>query len=278
MSYRVYMPVILEELGFKVTERWFDEVETSLTEEGSVYIPQWIYFAYVRAVSTPPYRNFKHRWGIGLFLYQAFDAANGSLSLSVFQPLRSFISVFIRSSPSSINLDAYSQPYTDDEPSSEGTESEECNTAVAETTDLFLDSIFAFLQSSFGITPGFTDTLACADGFDDVAFEDDDVPPGEGELGTRRGTGEIISGSFLFDVSETGVPICLEEGQRRTLEERYGEVPGMVEARKGKYQVLILSTALTQNKREWERESQTEPAMRMRKRLRSGIGRDPGKC
>ncbi|KAJ3878473.1 hypothetical protein F5051DRAFT_351910, partial [Lentinula edodes] len=27
MSYRVYMPVILEELGFKVTERWFDEVE-----------------------------------------------------------------------------------------------------------------------------------------------------------------------------------------------------------------------------------------------------------
>ncbi|KAJ4463916.1 hypothetical protein C8J55DRAFT_398748, partial [Lentinula edodes] len=27
MSYRVYIPVILEELGFKVTERWFDEVE-----------------------------------------------------------------------------------------------------------------------------------------------------------------------------------------------------------------------------------------------------------
>ncbi|KAF8832901.1 hypothetical protein HHX47_DHR1002012 [Lentinula edodes] len=27
MSYCVYMPVILEELGFKVTERWFDEVE-----------------------------------------------------------------------------------------------------------------------------------------------------------------------------------------------------------------------------------------------------------
>lgn len=27
MSYRVYMPVILEELGFRVTERWFDEVE-----------------------------------------------------------------------------------------------------------------------------------------------------------------------------------------------------------------------------------------------------------
>lgn len=27
MSYRVYMPVILEELGFRVTESWFDEVE-----------------------------------------------------------------------------------------------------------------------------------------------------------------------------------------------------------------------------------------------------------
>ncbi|KAJ3927586.1 MAG: Choline/ethanolaminephosphotransferase [Lentinula lateritia] len=32
-----------------------------LTEKGGVYIPQWIYFT----------------WGIGLFLYQAFDAADG---------------------------------------------------------------------------------------------------------------------------------------------------------------------------------------------------------
>ncbi|KAJ3846147.1 hypothetical protein EV368DRAFT_89492 [Lentinula lateritia] len=39
MSYRVYMPVILEELGFKVTERWFDEVEEPDFEGDRVVLP-----------------------------------------------------------------------------------------------------------------------------------------------------------------------------------------------------------------------------------------------
>ncbi|KAJ3870777.1 hypothetical protein F5051DRAFT_447136 [Lentinula edodes] len=40
MSYRVYMPVILEELGFKVTERWFDEVEPHAGEAGFISNPR----------------------------------------------------------------------------------------------------------------------------------------------------------------------------------------------------------------------------------------------
>ncbi|KAJ3886067.1 hypothetical protein GG344DRAFT_82076 [Lentinula edodes] len=129
-----------------------------------VYIPQWTYFMYVCAVSTPPYLNFKHRWGIGLFLYQAFDTANGFLSLSVFLPLRSFISVLIPSPPSSINLNAYPTPMTGAN-----------HSALKPITS-------PPLRSSFGITPGFTDTLACADGFDDAAFKDNDVPSGEREV------------------------------------------------------------------------------------------------
>ncbi|KAJ3925778.1 MAG: hypothetical protein NXY57DRAFT_979385 [Lentinula lateritia] len=39
MSYRVYMPVILEELGFKVTESWFDEVEEPDFEGDRVVLP-----------------------------------------------------------------------------------------------------------------------------------------------------------------------------------------------------------------------------------------------
>ncbi|KAJ3876330.1 hypothetical protein F5051DRAFT_468064 [Lentinula edodes] len=39
ISYRVYMPVILEELGFKVTERWFDEVEEPDFEDDRVVLP-----------------------------------------------------------------------------------------------------------------------------------------------------------------------------------------------------------------------------------------------
>ncbi|KAJ4470995.1 hypothetical protein C8R41DRAFT_851400 [Lentinula lateritia] len=45
MSYRVYMPVILEELGFKVTERWFDEVEFFL------FLP-FCSFCSLRSLST----------------------------------------------------------------------------------------------------------------------------------------------------------------------------------------------------------------------------------
>ncbi|KAF9077306.1 hypothetical protein BDP27DRAFT_1413730 [Rhodocollybia butyracea] len=40
MSYRVYMPVILEELGFRVTERWFDEVEEPDFEGDRVVITE----------------------------------------------------------------------------------------------------------------------------------------------------------------------------------------------------------------------------------------------
>ncbi|KAJ3912920.1 hypothetical protein F5877DRAFT_84304 [Lentinula edodes] len=138
MSYRVYMPVILEELGFKVTERWFDEVEPHAGEAGFISNPR------ARCLDCNSWSARHHR------LACRYTAS----------------------------LETMPNPFTEKETLLESDEPEH------DPKRFFPGVIIRLLSSSFLRLASVYASTCHLPGFANAAFEDNDVPPGEGEAGS----------------------------------------------------------------------------------------------